>query len=402
MGALKVGDVVFDERGKPCNVVATIGPFWPKAVYKVCFDDGEMIRADAGHEWLTETLAARQSTARNAKLQPPAMPQLARPQKRILPGIVTTEEILATLTSRKDHASNHVVRNTAPLQLPTADLPVPPYVMGMWLGDGTRGSGSFTSADPQVVEEVRACGYAVTKFASAKYAYNAKGLIKHLRVAGVLREKFIPDAYLRASAPQRLALLKGLMDTDGTVLPSGACEFYSTSRRLIHGFRELLVSLGFKGRIGTGRATLNGRDCGEKYRVKFTTSTPVFRLCRKLEKQKKNECGRTQHRTIVDVRLTDKERVKCITVDSPSHLFLAGHSMIPTHNSFWGRGAILRRCLQYPGTNHLLLRRTYKEVNTNHKADIKRLCRKWNIKFRWDTDENYFEFTHYTFEGEPS
>lgn len=402
MGELKPGDVVFDEQGKPCNVVATIGPFWPKAVYKVCFDDGEMIRADAGHEWLTETLAARQSAGRKANRQPPNMPQLARPQTRVLPAIVTTEEIFATLTSRKDNTSNHVVRNCAALYLPDVDLPVPPYVMGVWLGDGTRGSGSFTSADAQVVDEVRACGYTVTKFASAKYAYNAHGLIKHLRTAGVLTEKFIPSAYLRASAAQRLALLQGLMDTDGTALPSGACEFYSTSRRLMDNFRELLVSLGLKGQISTGRATLNGKDCGEKYRIKFTTSRPVFRLCRKLARQKQKECGRTQHRTIVDVQLTETEYVKCITVDSPSHLFLAGYSMVPTHNSYWGRGAIIRRCLKYPGTNHLLLRRTYREVNTNHKADIKRLCRKWGVKFRFDSTDNYFEFTHYTFEGEPS
>jgi intein/homing endonuclease len=97
------------------------------------------------------------------------------------------------------------------------------------------------------------------------------GLQKQLRVAGLLNNKHIPDAYFRASKEQRLALLQGLIDTDGHVAGErhGMIEFMSTKLNLAQGVQFLARSLGVKASLSEGRATLNGRDCGPKYRVTF-------------------------------------------------------------------------------------------------------------------------------------
>ncbi len=86
----------------------------------------------------------------------------------------------------------------------------------------------------------------------------------------MLENKHIPGRYLRASESQRRELLAGLMDTDGTCLPSGACEFYSTNARLAADARELLAGLGIKCQVREGTARLNGVDCGRNTRIKFT------------------------------------------------------------------------------------------------------------------------------------
>src|SRR5690606_30976253 len=101
----------------------------------------------------------------------------------------------------------------------------------LWLGDGTSSSGAITTADSEIVEALKVAGFEPTK-RSARYTWGTRGLEPLLRRAGLLRNKHIPAAYLRASVEQRLALLQGLMDTDGTCCRSGACEFTTTSPAL--------------------------------------------------------------------------------------------------------------------------------------------------------------------------
>ncbi len=251
--------------------------------------------------------------------------------KRTGPRIVTTEQIRSTL---KDGVhTNHAVRVAGPLTCPDADLPVDPYVLGCWLGDGTTTSGEITAADPEILEAIREAGFSVKHYRKLAYGIGS-GFRVALRRLGVFGNKHIPSVYLRASCQQRLALLQGLMDTDGTVSKIGSCEFQIIHRVLAEQALELIISLGIKARLRTRTARLNGRDCGTAYRIKFTTQTPVFRLPRKLLRQKQaGDRSTQQQRYIVDVRPVQSVPVRCIQVDSPSHLYLAGHGCVPTHNS---------------------------------------------------------------------
>ena len=169
-----------------------------------------------------------------------------------------------------------------------------------------------------------------------------------LRSLGLLGNKHIPPRYLRASEAQRRALLAGLLDTDGCVEPHGPVNFDSTNERLARDVRELALSLGYRATLVTKRATLEGRDCGPVYRVSFTTSDDVFRLERKREQLRRRSSRhspeRTRYRYVVNVRPVPSRPVRCITVDSPSHLFLAGEAMIPTHNTMTAN-VTLSRCL---------------------------------------------------------
>ena len=157
-----------------------------------------------------------------------------------------------------------------------------------------------------------------------------------------MQRKFVPRAYLEAGVKQRLALLQGLMDTDGYVDDiAGRCEFTSTNETLADAVVELAASLGLRPVKWTGRATLYGMDCGPKYRVKFTPDRPVFRLTRKLVRQKSATGSYHRFRAIELVREVASVPVRCIQVANPRGVFLVSRSFIPTHNSSLGRLGLL-------------------------------------------------------------
>lgn len=386
MGALRIGDAVFDERGRVCRVIAATDVMHGRPCYRVRFSDGADIVADAEHQWWTTTVAERQAGARHSA-EFRAMRRARRPRRGIgkrpdlarlnaervvasLPtdGVVrgairTTREIAETLRQRG--RANHAIPVSGALALPEAALPIPPYVLGAWLGDGHTDSAGFTTADAAIITAIEADGFVVRK-RSAKYAYGILGLQARLRQQGLLGHKHIPDAYLRASEAQRLALLQGLMDTDGSIRPSGQAEFTTTSPDLADGTVELLRSLGIKAQITTGVARLNGVAVGPKYRIKFTTSLPVFRLPRKAARLRARCSPVIANRMVESVEPIASVPVRCIQVDTPSHLFLAGREMVPTHNSHLFREAARAWCKLVPGLQVYLFRREFGDLYKNH------------------------------------
>ncbi|MFE0592139.1 replicative DNA helicase [Micromonospora echinospora] len=159
-----------------------------------------------------------------------------------------------------------------------------------------------------------------------------------LRTTGVLGNKHIPVAYLRASEQQRRQLLAGLLDTDGTVTSTGSVQFCVTSRQLAEDVRELVVSLGYRCSMTTRKVKGRRPDTSVAHVLNFTTNDDVFRLERKRIAHKERRMtaagsARTGSRYIVDVRPVPSVPVRCVTVDNDDHLYLAGRSMIPTHNS---------------------------------------------------------------------
>jgi hypothetical protein len=144
-----------------------------------------------------------------------------------------------------------------------------------------------------------------------------------------LNDKRVPPQYLRAAPWQRLALLQGLIDTDGSVAPDGQVEFCSMRRGLALAVQELVFSLGRKASIHEGRAMLDGRDYGTKYRVMFYMADAAS-LPRKLDRCRDAE--KKPHR-YVRFRPAGKADTVCIQVSSPDGMFLAGRNFLPTHNS---------------------------------------------------------------------
>ena len=324
MGAVQVGDYLVGADGQPTKVVAATEVMTGRPCYEVEFSDGTVIVADAEHGWLTDTRASRKSA------QAAAVGYNGSRNQRIFPTVKTTAEIATTLRVEtcKDKRLNHTVRNAKALQFPPADLPFPPYALGVWLGDGHSAGARYPSADPEIAMYCEVDG-----------VEDAGTVPALLRKLGVFGDKHIPAAYLRASEDQRRALLAGLLDTDGTVTSGGSVQFAVTSRRLAYDTRELVNSLGYKCGLRTKAVRGRHEDTSTCYLLTFSTNDTVFRLERKRLVHKERRSGRDAKigsRYIVDVRPTTSVPVRCVEVDNGDHLYLAGPTMIPTHNSTLG------------------------------------------------------------------
>ncbi|WP_264029008.1 replicative DNA helicase [Cellulosimicrobium sp. SH8] len=396
MGDVAVGDLLVAADGTPTRVVAATEVMVDRPCYEVELDDGTVIVADAQHQWVTSTRAQRRAV---------------RAGETPESSVRTTEELAATLrTATADKRANHSIVTAAPLDLPDADLPIHPYALGVWLGDGSSRRAEFTSADPEIAMRIEGLGYVAQAKGSAEgraRAYNmllpeAEPLVREcivcgteftpkratllacgkacaarsrgmerpalptcpdcgkpgwgfrrcqechsangtmggrLRTLGVLSNKHIPAAYLRASESQRRELLAGLLDTDGTVMPQGSVQISLTNERLARETRELILSLGY--RTGWSTKTVKGRTAASStaYTITFTTEDDVFWLERKRlvhKERRRPGTARLTSRFVVDARRVESVPVRCVEVDHPSHLYLAGRSMVPTHNSVLG------------------------------------------------------------------
>ncbi|MFE6234075.1 replicative DNA helicase [Cellulosimicrobium sp. NPDC057862] len=313
MGDVAVGDLLVSADGTPTRVVAATGVMVDRPCYEVELDDGTVIVADAQHQWVTSTRAQRRAV--RARETPES-------------SVRTTEELATTLrTATAERRANHSIATTAPLDLPEADLPIHPYALGVWLGDGSSRRAELTSADPEIAMRIEGLGYV------------ARPDTDDLLALGVPGTDRIPAAYLRASAAQRRDLLAGLLDTDGTVMPQGSVQISLTNERLARETRELVLSLGY--RTGWSTKTVKGRTeaSSTAYTITFTTEDDVFWLERKRlvhKERRRPGTARLTSRFVVDVRRVESVPVRCVEVDHPSHLYLAGRSMVPTHNSVLG------------------------------------------------------------------
>jgi replicative DNA helicase len=384
MGAVTVGDELFDADGRPTRVVAATEVMSGRPCYEVEFSDGSTIIADAEHQWVTETRAARRNDQAGTS-------------------VVTTQQMLATLTVGAEARANHSVRNARPLQAPEADLPVAPYALGAWLGDGHADGARITSESEEIPsfirrgglraearggmlysiqllereDLVRSCEICGSEF-TARHPHvrtcgrtcgpKNKGMHPErlscpdcgepysgeaqrcadchrdhgsftalLRKAGVLGDKHVPTAYLRASEAQRRELLAGLLDTDGTVVKGvGSCQFAVTSKKLADSVYELIVSLGYRCGRTSRRVSGRSEESSTCYILNFSTTDDVFWLERKraLHAQERSaNTLRTGRRYVKAIRPIASVPVRCVQVDNDDHLYLAGESMIPTHNS---------------------------------------------------------------------
>ncbi|MGV9194182.1 replicative DNA helicase [Microbacterium sp. MC2] len=383
MGEVQVGDELYDAQGRPTRVVAATEVMTGRPCYEVEFSDGSKIIADAQHQWVTETRSTRR---RGGAAQ-----------------IVTTEQMRATLTVGADERANHSVPNAAPLAGTEAELPIPPYALGTWLGDGHSAGARITSETAEIpaliardgvrvesrgnmlyalkTEErtllIRKCEVCGTQFTArhphvrtcgrscgpknkgahperlscpdcgepysgeaqrCMACHRAHGSFTGLlRTLGVLGDKHIPAQYLRASEAQRRSLLAGLMDTDGTVVRGvGSCQFSVTNKRLADSVYELIVSLGYKCGRTTKRVAGRSEESSTCYILNFSTTDDVFRLERKRAlhaQERPTSTLRIGRRYVTAVRPVASVPVRCVEVDNDEHLYLAGESMIPTHNS---------------------------------------------------------------------
>lgn len=301
---IQIGDEVYGPDGLPTKVVAKSEVWKDRELYKLITDDREEILCDGGHLWpyMSDT-SNKKAKIKNSKAR----------------------EFLDWSKSSKPCLPRHYA-----VEYPEKELKVDPYVLGAWLGDGTTGLGRMTSHPddmPFMKKQFENAGYE-TSTLTDPYSFGVLGLRPHLREIGVLNKKHIPEEYLTASTAQRMALLQGLMDTDGNVTKEGECSFNNTNFVLASQFRELVHSLGIKARLNTyydtrenhapvHRINFKVKDCARMPRKNCRTFTPT-------DKRK---------RSFVVERTDQRADVQCITVEREDGLFLVGRGYVVTHNS---------------------------------------------------------------------
>ena len=311
MGDMQIGDCVFDEQGKVCRVTWVSPIFKDRPVYKVLTDCGDEIIADHDHEWR------------------------ARLDRRH--GAFRDHETHIIARRRNKRA---MVEHAKALDLPDANLPIDPYLLGMWLGNGNSAGLRITCHQDDVSwvrDELGRLGYK-TSDSSSPLNFGVLG-VRHLFVQlGLVNDpahktygkKYIPKIYMRGSIRQRLALVQGLIDSDGTVSnKQGSATFCNTNEWLALQFRELVRSLGVKAGWSVSKAMLYGVQHGMAYHVSFYMKEAA-------RSPRKSANARDQYRTpntYISAEPCGTADTICIEVDSPSHLYLCGESMTPTHNS---------------------------------------------------------------------
>lgn len=307
-GDLQPGDYVFGDDGKPKKVIANFGKYeWH--TQKVIFADGNELVAAKEHVW---KIYADRDNHQGRK-----------------------EEYTETQNLLKGrHRRSPFIKADVVIEMPNAILPIDPYILGMWLGDGLSAQGVIVSGKEDK-EHYKSIGE-VRKVRPGYYRCLVKGLSRELRVNGLLNNKHIPIGYLLADKEQRYELLRGLMDTDGTVDIKGRCEFCQMEGRLATDVYVLLRSLGFKPTLHKYDAILNGENVGRKVRIMFTPNRDqkIFKLERKqnriLTKKQQDRSDKNKF-FIKDVATNNNEIVNCIQVEGG--MYLAGLDLIPTHNS---------------------------------------------------------------------
>ena len=326
MGDVQADEFVLDEHGRPVKVLGKSPVYLHKQCYWVRFDDGSSVIASAEHEWPVEERGKRKSA--------------------------TWDWNAKSVLTRDLTPGKHFIWCAKPLDLPQADLLIDPYLLGLWLGDGDAINPSICPGDEDI-EEIRAIltkdGHAVgrtRRYGERDGLFTVHDMAWRLRSLGLLGNKHVPEAYLRASKDQRIALLQGFMDSDGSIAKANRQASYTTvTPRIASGFAELVRTLGLKAvkcQRPARRMAVAGHtelsNCQEATQFSFTApyEFPVSRLTRKLLAQRKpanQHERRTKRHRIVSVDPIPSVPVQCLKVDSLTHLFLAGEAMIPTHNT---------------------------------------------------------------------
>lgn len=368
-GDIKEGDHVYSPTGDEVLVFARHDTVKNPDAYELELDTGEVFLADAQHYWLTwdrnereqarrcteEWRAAKRLTRKSrAKTSPKSKGRSETTTRRnrerhydvfVPTGTArTTKQIADTLRVESDHRLNHSIAVTQPLRGREESLPVDPYLYGLWLGDGYTNKPCVIMLTSDWLEldqhtpvarrtETEPIGYKGRK-QEVQIRHYRELLPFSRKSAGGKR---IPPEYLRASYRQRLELLRGMCDTDGTCDPRGQVELGFSNKELAHDAHELINSLGIKTSIR--RKEMRSDKHAAHWRMKFIAKEPVFKLPRKAARQKAPERPTTNHRYIVRVEKAPPKPMNCLTVEG--RLYLVGRSFVTTHNTALGMGLAL-------------------------------------------------------------
>lgn len=322
MGDLHVGDYVVGRNGKPTRITG-VYPQGVEQVYRVTFTDGSWTRCSADHLWAVQTGFMKWDRNR----------WRTQPLRELV-------NLRLTAGHKGHRYFIPLLSNPAEFSVP-ASLPIPPYALGLLLGDGGLTVHiAFSTVDEELrqglerelpvglmLKHCSRCDYRVVVPPGQSNPWF--GALRVLKLFGKKSTaKHIPFEYLTAAPTDRVALLQGLLDTDGWSTKDGRIMFGTSSPQLAEDVRELVALLG-------GTASLNSYKTARARAYKLQLSLPPsivpFRLSRKLVRLRKRQRG--VYRGIASVVLEGNAPTQCIAVDAPDQLYVTRFGIV-THNTF--------------------------------------------------------------------
>lgn len=358
-GDLAVGDSVFSPDGTPAKVVRISEK--ATADYEVTFSTHETIKCNGDHLWTVFDRWARKWKTVDTRTLAEAQPDKGR--------------------------SRFFLPDTEALQFPEARLPLHPYLLGCWLGDGSASKPAITHDvdDGAHINKIEALGYLVTtrhragRTVASYFAH--QGIIQTIRAAGLYKNKHIPRAYIESSIEQRCELLAGLIDTDGTVdQKRGRALIYTTEPALAEQIQLLVLSLGMRPYMTTMPAPGYGDYKSSKtyHIVGFQPTMPLPTAIPRKEVDGRN--FERRRRAIVSVQKAERPSIgHCITIDRPDGLYVVGRTNVVTHNSLlcnvfwpaWEWGPMSLTAMRYVNFSYSAMlterdNRRFRDVMLNH------------------------------------
>ena len=327
MGDLQVGDYVFDENGQPTRITEVSEVKYNKKCYELTFSDGDKITASDEHMWWIRYFGRWQE--------------------------LTTQEIVDRnwKTLRKGgkyYNYNAFVPQAKGIKLPEIELPFDPYTFGLWLGDGNSASpilhlcGDDIDEILSYVEEKGITPKSIVREKEencfrcyfTRESNNPSEFSKFLTNYNLKGDKHIPEIFFNGSLDQRLELLQGIMDTDGSIMKKkGTVYITQKNDKLTDDICRLLTSVGIKYKRSKQESKIGTKSCGYYNYITFhpTTDTPCFKLERKKKYLDNSNVNDTK--SIVDIKEVPSVPCKCISVDNPKHLYICGERGTVTHNT---------------------------------------------------------------------
>lgn len=342
-GFIKMGDVVpgtkvIAANGNVATVLST-SPVKKRPIYELTLDDGSKVRCSDNHLWKVQTRDDRRRKNKDGSEKYRT---------------IELSEILKNYKIENGKRCNYSIDYVEKIDFEEKKFVIHPYVMGVLLGDGglSQSGQIITTVDKQMIDKVNELlpnGYYLKHKIGCDYRLNGHEgnnakygsiITKELKKYGLQGKtsigKFIPADYLYCSYEQRLWLLRGLMDTDGSATEH-YCVFATISRKLADDVCELVHSLG-------GYASINERKSGYKKDGKYVKCNnyyeliiefpqgheEIFYLDRKINKY--NPKRKQLKRFITDIQYVGEEDCKCIYIDDKSHLYITDNYII-THNT---------------------------------------------------------------------
>lgn len=355
-GDQKVGDYVFGADGTPTRIIGTNR--YRREHFRVTFDDGSSTIVSGEHEW---NVRGRQE----------------RRKKSDAWRTIETQEIIALGVKRangKAQARQWEIPVQGAAQFSTSHgLPLDPYVMGVWLSDG---SGPKVSKSSQAVRmKIQDRHHSSIRILDQKHIYLHK-LDRSLDPVFACRswEKYIPERYKFASVEQRQSLFEGLMDGDGEVNKSGSCGYSSSSEKLVDDVIWLARSLGYKAMkqptVKKPTYTYKGEklDGRHSYRATINTPTNPFTHESRRAAWKPSE-PRYLSRWIESIESVGMMDGMCITVEAEDHLYQA-NDFIVTHNSALSSWVIIFIMATRPHSKGVVTANTSEQLKTKTWGEL--------------------------------